>query len=162
MQVVGLDNALVKFARCCTPLPGDEIIGFVTRGRGVSVHTSNCPNVPSLERERERLINVAWGSRTLASYPVRIEFVGMDRPGLLQDVIQALAEIKTNITSLKARTTKEQEAHFNFTIVVRDLAHCERALAKLHKIRDTLSVKRATSITVKGCLLYTSPSPRDS
>jgi len=150
VQVVGLDNALVKFARCCTPLPGDEIIGFVTRGRGVSVHTSNCPNVPSLERERERLINVAWGSRTLASYPVRIEFVGMDRPGLLQDVVQALAEIKTNITSLKARTTKDQEAHFNFTIVVRDLAHCERALAKLHKIRDALSVKRATSVTIKG------------
>lgn len=150
VQVVGLDNALVKFARCCSPLPGDEIIGFVTRGRGVSVHTSNCPNVPSLQRESERLINVAWGSRTQASYQVRIEFVGMDRPGLLQDVIQALAEIKTNITSLKARTTKDQEAHFNFSIVVRDLAHCERVLAKLHKIRDALSVKRATSILIKG------------
>jgi len=147
VQVVGLDNALVKFSRCCNPLPGDEIVGFVTRGRGVSVHTANCPNLPSLMRERERLIEVTWGNQTAADYPVRVEVVGMDRPGLLQDVIQSLSESKTNITSMQARTTKEQEAYVSFTIIVKDLLHLERILSRLRKLRDVFTVKRVLSAT---------------
>ena len=145
VQVVGLDNALVKFSRCCNPLPGDEIIGFVTRGRGVSVHTGNCPNLPSLMLQRERLIAVTWGSKTAAGYPVRIELVGMDRPGLLQDVLQYLTESKTNITSMQARTTKEQEAYVSFTIIVKDLIHLDRVITRLRKIRDVFTVKRVLS-----------------
>ncbi|MBT9158078.1 MAG: GTP pyrophosphokinase [Firmicutes bacterium] len=150
VQVVGLENALVRLASCCSPLPGDEIVGFVTRGRGVSVHTANCPNVSSLAREPERLINVKWSDRASASYQVRIEFIGMNRPGILRDVTQALAELKTDIASMQARSTKEKEAHLKFTIIVRDLAHCERVLAKLQKLRDALSVKRMASIVSKG------------
>lgn len=145
VQVVGLDNALIKFAKCCNPLPGDDIIGFVTRGRGVSVHTCNCPNVPALQKEKERLINVAWGNQTAADYPVRVEVVGMDRPGLLQDVIQTLSELKTNITSMQARADKEQVAHVNFTIIVKDLLHLERVLMRLRKLRDVFTVKRVAS-----------------
>lgn len=150
VQVVGVDNALVKFARCCNPLPGDEIVGFVTRGRGVSVHTANCPNTPSLMLQRERLIDVSWGNQTAADYPVRVEVVGMDRPGLLQDVVQTLSESKTNITSMLARTTKEQEAYVSFTIIVKDLIHLERVLARLRKLRDVFTVKRVLSVNSKG------------
>jgi len=146
VQVVGLDNALLKFARCCNPLPGDEIVGFVTRGRGVTVHTASCPNVPALQREKERFIPVSWGNQTAPGYPVRIELIGMDRPGLLADLVQSLAEHKTNIASMQARTTKEQEAHVNFTIVVKDLIHFERVLLRLRKLRDVFTVRRVTSV----------------
>lgn len=147
VQVVGLENALLKFAKCCNPLPGDEIIGFVTRGRGVTVHTVMCPNVPSLQREKERLISVSWGNHTAPGYPVRVELIGMDRPGLLADVVQSLAEHKTNIAAMKARATKEQEAHVSFTIVVKDLIHLERVLTRLRKLRDVFTVRRVTSVT---------------
>lgn len=147
VQVVGLENALLKFAKCCNPLPGDEIIGFVTRGRGVTVHTGTCPNVPSLRREKERLISVSWGSQTAPGYPVRVELIGMDRPGLLADVVHSLAEYKTNIAAMQARTTKEQEAHVSFTIVVKDLVHLERVLSRLRKLRDVFTVRRVTYVT---------------
>jgi len=147
VRVVGLDNALLKFAKCCNPLPGDEIIGFVTRGRGVTVHTASCPNVPALQREKERLISVSWGDHTAPGYPVRIELIGMDRPGLLADVVYSLAEYKTDIAAMQARTTKEQEAHVSFTLVVKDLIHLERVLARLRKLRDVFTVRRVTYIT---------------
>jgi len=151
--VVGLENALVKLASCCNPLPGDQIVGFVTRGRGVSVHTANCPNIAGLAREPERLINVKWANRSGSAYQVRIEFIGINRPGILRDVTEALAELKTDITAMQARSTKEKEAHLKITIVVRDLAHCERVLAKLQKIRDALSVKRVANVVGKGDVL---------
>jgi len=147
--VVGLENALVKIASCCHPLPGDQIVGFVTRGRGVSVHTANCPNIVALAREPERLINVKWANRSGSAYQVRIEFIGINRPGILRDVTEALAELKTDISSMQARSTKDKEAHLKITVVVRDLAHCERVLAKLQKVRDVLSVKRVASVVGK-------------
>ncbi|MBT9155512.1 MAG: GTP pyrophosphokinase [Firmicutes bacterium] len=147
VKVVGLDNALLKFAKCCNPLPGDEIIGFVTRGRGVTVHTGSCPNVPSLQREKERMISVSWGNHTAPGYPVRVELIGMDRPGLLAEVVQSLSEYKTNIAAMQARATKEQEAHVSFTIVVKDLIHLERVLVRLRKLRDVFTVRRVTYVT---------------
>lgn len=150
LKVSGLDGALVKLARCCNPLPGDEIIGFVTRGKGVSVHTSNCPNLPSLMNERERLIDVTWGDGKEAQYPVRIELVGMDRPGLLQDVVHVLTELKANISNLQARATRDKEAIVTFTLVVKDLIHLDRVLQRLQKIRDLYVVKRISSAGAKG------------
>ncbi len=150
LKVSGLDGALVKLARCCNPLPGDEIIGFITRGKGVSVHTTNCPNMPSLMQERERLIEVSWGDAKEAQYPVRIELVGMDRPGLLQDVVHVLGELKVNISNLQARANREKEAIVTFTLVVKDLGHLDRVLQRLQKIRDLYVVKRISSAGGKG------------
>lgn len=150
LKVSGLDGALVKLARCCNPLPGDEIVGFITRGKGVSVHTTNCPNMPSLMQERERLIDVSWGEGKEAQYPVRIELVGMDRPGLLQDVVHVLGELKVNISNLQARANREKEAIVTFTLVVKDLTHLDRVLQRLQKIRDLYVVKRIASVGSKG------------
>ncbi len=150
LKVSGLDGALVKLARCCNPLPGDEIVGFITRGKGVSVHTTNCPNMPSLMHERERLIEVSWGDGKEAQYPVRIELVGMDRPGLLQDVVHVLSELKANISNLQARANRDKEAIVTFTLVVKDLTHLDRVLQRLQKIRDLYVVKRIASVSSKG------------
>jgi GTP pyrophosphokinase len=150
VRVSGLEGTLVKLARCCNPLPGDEIVGFITRGRGVSVHTANCPNFPSLMKERERLIDVSWGESSSATYPVRVEVVGMDRPGLLQDVVQVLSETKTNISNLQARANREKEAFVQFTLIVRDLSHLDRILQKLQRIHDVYVVKRVSSAVNKG------------
>jgi GTP diphosphokinase / guanosine-3',5'-bis(diphosphate) 3'-diphosphatase len=150
LKVSGLDGALVKLARCCNPLPGDDIIGFITRGKGVSVHTTNCPNMPSLMKERERLIEVSWGDAKEAQYPVRIELVGMDRPGLLQDVVHVLGELKVNISNMQARANRDKEAIVTFTLVVKDLSHLDRVLQRLQKIRDLYVVKRISSVGSKG------------
>ncbi|MDP3058062.1 MAG: ACT domain-containing protein, partial [bacterium] len=150
VKVAGLDNALIKFSRCCSPLPGDDIIGFVTRGHGVSIHTRNCSNLNSIMKEKERLIEVSWGRETMQHYPVRVEVVGMDRPGLLQEIVQILSESKTNISSMQARASKEQEAFVSFTMIVKDVLQLDRVLERLNRLRDVFTVKRVASAISKG------------
>lgn len=145
VQVRGLPDALIRFSRCCSPVPGDPIIGYITRGRGVSVHTVSCPNAQTLQRERERLIDVYWVEQPRSNYPVRIELTGMDRPGLLQDVVQLLAENKLNISSFQARTDRDRTAAVTFTIVVRDRAHLETVMQRLTRIRDVFTVHRVAA-----------------
>ncbi len=145
VQVRGLPDALIRFSRCCSPVPGDPIIGYITRGRGVSVHTATCPNAQTLQRERERLIDVYWDEQPRSNYPVRIELTGMDRPGLLQDVVQLLAENKLNISSFQARTDRDRTAAVTFTIVVRDRAHLETVMQRLTRIRDVFTVHRVAA-----------------
>lgn len=142
VRVRGLPDALIRFSRCCNPVPGDPIIGYITRGRGVSVHTVSCPNAATLQLEKERLIDVYWEEQPRSNYPVRIELTGLDRTGLLQDVVQLLAENKLNISSLQARTDRNHTAAVTFTIVVRDRQHLEAIMQRLVRIRDVFSVHR--------------------
>lgn len=143
--VRGLPGALIRFSHCCNPVPGDPIIGYITRGRGVSVHTTSCPNAEALQRERERLIDVYWDEQLRSNYPVRIELTGSDRTGLLQDVVQLLADSKLNITSLQARTERDRTAVVTFTIVVRDRQHLEAILQRIARIRDVFTVHRVAA-----------------
>ncbi|MGI6357425.1 MAG: RelA/SpoT family protein [Bacillota bacterium] len=146
VQVRGLPDALIRFSRCCNPVPGDPIIGYITRGRGVSVHTVSCPNAQALMRQRERLIDVYWDEQPRTDYPVRIELTGLDRPGLLHDVLQLLAEHKLNISSMQARTNRrDRTAAVTFTIVVRDRNHLETILQRLMRVRDVFTVHRMAS-----------------
>src|SRR5207302_2955297 len=95
VRVRGADNVLTRFSLCCTPLPGDRIVGYVTRGRGVTIHRQDCPNVKSLRTHPERLIEVEWESIPEASYQVEIEVAAFDRVGLLKDILAAIADSKT-------------------------------------------------------------------
>ncbi|MCZ4151242.1 hypothetical protein BZG21_43425, partial [Escherichia coli] len=106
IRVKGIDNLLVRFARCCNPVPGDDVIGYVTRGRGVSVHRRDCPNIPSGSDgdEAARVIEVEWEENIEANYSVDIEITGHDRNGLLNEVLQAVSESKTNISAVTGRT----------------------------------------------------------
>jgi GTP pyrophosphokinase len=141
VRVKGIDNVLVRFAHCCNPIPGDAIIGYVTRGRGVSIHRADCPNMAQYSKEKERLIDVAWDRVDATSYPVEIAVSALDRPDLLLDVTSAISSGRTNILSAKARN-RDQRAYIDFVLEIRDVAHLERLITQVSRVRDVLSVER--------------------
>jgi GTP pyrophosphokinase len=143
VKVQGIDNLLIRFSKCCNPLPGDDIIGFTTRGRGLSIHRVDCPNIlrrPSAEKER--YLQVFWEADSDASYPVEIEVTGMDRPNFLADVMYAVSESKINITAVNGRMSKNKIAVVHLTFVVKNLEHLEFIMNKIKKVKDVFSVKR--------------------
>lgn len=146
VRVKGIDNLLVRFARCCNPVPGDEIVGYVTRGRGVSIHRTDCPNLPSLDGEGEeaaRIIEVEWESESeAANYSVDIEITGHDRNGLLNEVLQAVSESKTNISAVTGRTDKNKLAQVHMTILIRNTDHLQSVVEKIKRVKDVYSVHR--------------------
>lgn len=141
VKVQGLGNLLVRFSRCCSPLPGDDIVGFITRGRGVSIHRKSCPNIYRVNSD-ERFIEVSWASSDDVSYPVEIEVTAVDRPNLLADVLNALSDTKVNITSANARTTKDKKAIVHLSFVVKNLNQLENIMNKIKRVRDVFSVER--------------------
>nr|WP_325205451.1 bifunctional (p)ppGpp synthetase/guanosine-3',5'-bis(diphosphate) 3'-pyrophosphohydrolase [uncultured Oscillibacter sp.] len=144
--VEGLDNCLVKFSRCCTPVPGDEIVGFITRGYGVSVHRADCPNA-ALERrtgQEGRWLKVTWGKDTNESYPTTIDVVSKDRMGLILDISTALSSTNTFVSGLNSRSTEDGFAVIRLEIRVRDGAQMKAIMNKLHQISGVLQVTRPT------------------
>ncbi|MEW5921844.1 MAG: bifunctional (p)ppGpp synthetase/guanosine-3',5'-bis(diphosphate) 3'-pyrophosphohydrolase [Bacillota bacterium] len=142
VKIQGIDNLLVRFSRCCNPLPGDEISGFVTRGRGVSIHRRDCPNIIRAAREKERLMDVHWEAQSDVSYPVELEVTAVDRPNLLTDVVQAVSESKVNISNVNARSTRDGIAAIHLTFVVTDLEHLDFIMNKIRRVRDVFTVGR--------------------
>ncbi len=142
--VEGLDNCLVKFSRCCTPVPGDEIQGFITRGFGVSVHRADCPNA-SPERRKEnpdRWIPVTWGSDTNESYPTSLEVVCRDRDNLARDIAAALSDLKISIRGLNIHATEDDFALCRLDLRVRDLEELNKVMRRIHQISGVLNVTR--------------------
>ncbi len=141
--VKGVDNLLVRFSRCCNPVPGDEIVGYITRGRGVSVHRSDCTNIPaSGDDEADRVIEVEWESALEANYSVEIEIAGHDRRGLLNEVLQAVSESKTNIAAVSGRSDKNKLAVIHMTILIRNIEHLQSVVDKIKRVKDVYSVQR--------------------
>ena len=144
--VEGLDNCLVKFSRCCTPVPGDEIVGFITRGYGVSVHRCDCPNA-SEERRRlpgqeGRWIKVSWGSDTLDSYPTSLELVCKDRNNLILDISTVLSTTNTRVSAIQSRTGADQFVNIHLEISIRDQQQLRDVMNRLHQISGVLEVTR--------------------
>ncbi|MEB3102013.1 RelA/SpoT family protein [Ferviditalea candida] len=143
VSVEGVDNLLVRFAKCCNPVPGDEIIGYITRGRGVSVHRADCTNIPLGEgEEAERLIQVRWDDMAEANYSVEIEITGHDRRGLLNEVLQAVSESKTNMSAVSGRSDKNKMALIHMTILIRNTDHLQSVVDKIKRLKDVYSVQR--------------------
>ncbi len=144
--VEGLDNCLVKFSKCCTPVPGDEIVGFITRGYGVSVHRADCPNASPEKRSRPdqagRWIKVSWGSDTNDSYPTSLEVVAKDRPNLLLDISTALSTTNTFVLGLNSRSTEDNFAILRLEVRIRDSAQLTSLMNRLHQISGVLNVTR--------------------
>ncbi len=141
--VVGVDSLLTQLARCCRPVPPDEIVGFVTRGRGVSIHRAGCVNAQALTRRQpERVIEVAWGRASAdAAYPVDILVRAQDRQGLLRDVSEIFAREKLNVVGVNTITVRG-EAQMQFTAEVGDTATLRRALAQISEVPGVLSARR--------------------
>lgn len=144
VTVKGVDNLLVRFARCCNPVPGDAIVGYITRGRGVSVHRMDCLNIPfgSDGEEAERVIEVEWEDNADANYSVDIEITGHDRRGLLNEVLQAVSESKTNISAVTGRSVKNKMALIHMTILIRNIDHLTAVVEKIKRVQDIYSVQR--------------------
>jgi GTP pyrophosphokinase len=138
--VNGTDNVLFHLAKCCRPIPGDEIIGYITRGKGISVHRFDCPNLKDLDTER--LIEVRWGKVENRSYPVHISIVCSDRKGLLANISSVIAASESNILKAEVRTTSDQKAFFDFYIEVNNKEHLDKIISNLFKINGVLSVER--------------------
>ncbi|GAW92697.1 RelA/SpoT family protein [Calderihabitans maritimus] len=146
VRVKGIEDVVVRLSRCCNPLPGDSIVGYVTRGRGVSVHRSDCPNLINHQnQEKERIIEVEWDTeKEEGVYQVQIEAVAIDRPRLAMDIMAAVADTKTIINAVHARATKNKLATVDLKIEIRSLEHLEYVMQKVRKIKDVLEVKRVT------------------
>jgi len=142
VRVKGIDNLMIRFARCCTPVPGDGITGFVTRGRGVSVHRLDCPNIKSLLEDGNRVIEVEWATRADISYLAELEVRALDRHGLVNEVMNAVSETKTDVSAVSARVDSQRTANINVSIRIRNLDHLRTVVERLKRIKDVQSVRR--------------------
>ncbi|HEY0375300.1 MAG TPA: TGS domain-containing protein, partial [Amnibacterium sp.] len=143
--VRGAPDILVKLAKCCTPVPGDEIVGFVTRGSGVSVHRSDCNNVASLGRQPERMLEVEWAPTSKSVFLVQIQVEALDRAGLLSDVTRVLSEHHVNILSATVSTSSDRLALSRFVFEMGDTTHLDRVLNAVRRIEAVYDVYRVSA-----------------
>ena len=143
VRVKGVDNILVRFSRCCNPLPGDDIVGYITRGRGVSIHRRECDNVKAHSQEEQaRMVEVIWDTEVESIYPVDLEIFALDRPRLVTDVMNVVMETRTNILGINARVAKDKNTHIQLSIEIRNLGHLYNVMQKIRRVKDVTSVER--------------------
>ena len=142
VMVKGLPDVWVKLGRCCTPVPGDVIVGFVTRGQGVSVHREGCPNVKTLRREPERMIDVAWSEGKPTSFVVATQVEALDRTRLLSDIATVLSDHHVNILSANSTTGRDRITRLRFTFELADIAHLSSILAAVKRVESVFDAYR--------------------
>ncbi|QTM99926.1 RelA/SpoT family protein [Sediminibacillus dalangtanensis] len=143
VRVAGVDNLLVRLSKCCNPVPGDDIVGYITKGRGVSVHRTDCPNIQT-EEAKDRILEVDWENNEALSkqYHVDLEISGFDRRGLLNEVLQAVNETKTNIIGVNGKSDRNKVALIHITILIHNISHLRRIVDRLKQIKDVYTVTR--------------------
>jgi GTP diphosphokinase / guanosine-3',5'-bis(diphosphate) 3'-diphosphatase len=144
VRIAGVDDVLVRLSKCCSPVPGDPIIGYVTIGRGVSVHRADCPNVAYMNATPERILQAQWLGDAGLTHCVDIEVEADDRSKLLQDIMAVFAELKTQVSSVNARVRKDGVAVASLTVQIRDLDHLHKLLTKLETLKNVRRVYRVT------------------
>ena len=142
--IEGIDNLLVRLSHCCNPIPGDEIVGYITKGRGVSVHRTDCPNVKNAEQSGTRLIDVSWNvvSDDRTHYNTDLEIQGYNRSGLLNDVLQAINNTTKQLNSINGRIDHNKMATIDVTVGIRDKVHLQRVIDNINRVPDVYVVKR--------------------
>ena len=142
--IEGIDNLLVRLSHCCNPIPGDEIVGYITKGRGVSVHRTDCPNVKNAEQSGTRLIDVSWNvvSDDRTHYNTDLEIQGYNRSGLLNDVLQAINNTTKQLNSINGRIDHNKMATIDVTVGIRDKVHLQRVIGNIKRVPDVYVVKR--------------------
>ncbi|HSU79749.1 MAG TPA: ACT domain-containing protein, partial [Candidatus Angelobacter sp.] len=142
VRVKGVDNLMIRLSKCCNPVPGDEIVGYITKGRGVSIHRANCPNIN--QDEAERLLEVEWEGQeeSKKQYNVDIEITGYDRNGLLNEVLQAVSETKTQINAVTGKADKNKVAIIHMTIAIPNVTNLVKVVERIKRLPDIYSVRR--------------------
>ena len=141
VRVQGLDNTLVRYSQCCQPVPGDNVIGYITRGRGISIHRTDCPNVLNLSEHPERRIEIEWEAESSERFFVRIIVEGTDRRGLLSDIATAISDTGTNIQSAEIKS-KEGGMTGSFVVEVQDLAHLKKVMKYIRRVNGVIAAER--------------------
>jgi GTP pyrophosphokinase len=144
IRIAGVDDVLVRLSKCCSPVPGDPIMGFVTIGRGVSVHRADCPNVAYMNGAPERILEAQWADATSITHAVDIEIEAGDRAGLLQDVMGVCSETHTQVSTVNARVKRDKNAIISLTAQISDLEHLHTLLRKFSHLKDVREVYRVT------------------
>ena len=143
--VKGIDDILVRFAKCCTPVPGDHIIGYVTRGRGVTIHRSDCENFERTDESENRFIEVAWATSNNTSYTASVQVVSLDRKGLLSEITMLMHELDMMMSGINAKIDKNGIAVVNVTVEISDIEELNKLMKKLKNLEDIIEVKRISS-----------------
>ena len=141
VRIQGVDNLMVQYSRCCQPVPGDSVIGYITRGRGVSIHRNDCPNILQLSRDPERRVDIEWATEKDDRFFVKLYMRGTDRRGLLSDVAKAITNTGTNISNADMRTT-DGGMSGEFLVEVRDLSHLEKVKRSIGSVKGVIDVER--------------------
>jgi GTP diphosphokinase / guanosine-3',5'-bis(diphosphate) 3'-diphosphatase len=141
VRIQGLDNTLVRYSQCCQPVPGDEVIGYITRGRGISIHRTDCPNVLNLSQHPERRIEIEWEAESGERFYVRIIVEGTDRRGLLSDIAAAIASSGTNISSADIKSV-EGGMSGSFVVEVQDLSHLKKVMKYIRRVNGVMTAER--------------------
>lgn len=148
VSVKGVDNVLVRIARCCNPVPGDEIIGYITRGRGISVHRRDCPNIAWLKASPERCIEVEWEFGEEVSYPVELEIEAVDRVALLTNIMNAITGLRVNIRAVNAETTKDHVAVINMIVEISGADHLDSVVERIKRVKGITGVRRVKQMSL--------------
>jgi GTP pyrophosphokinase len=141
VRIQGLENMMVRYSQCCQPVPGDEVIGYITRGRGISIHRVDCPNVLNLTEHPERRVEIEWEAESGERFFVRLVVEGDDRRGLLSEIATAISDTGTNIQSAEIKAV-EGGMNGNFAVEVTDLAHLKKVMKAIRRVKGVLSVDR--------------------
>jgi GTP pyrophosphokinase len=145
VKIQGMDNLMVRYSQCCQPVPGDDVMGYITVGRGISIHRRDCPNVLNLPNVPERRVVIDWGTDGAQRFLVRIVMEGTDRHGLFADIARAVSDTGTNIQSASI-TAVEGGMQGQFVVEVENLAHLKKVLRKIRRVKGVLSVERKESL----------------
>lgn len=143
IRVQGINDVMIKFARCCNPVPGDEIIGYITRGRGVSVHKIDCSNIDFISAEKDRLVKVEWIKTEELFYPVKIKIIADDRSNLVADIMLVFSNLKISVSAIHAVTNKNNIANIDIALSINNLDQLKEIIKKIKKVKSVLTVKRA-------------------
>jgi GTP pyrophosphokinase len=140
IRVQGVDGMVVRFAKCCNPIPGDIIFGFITRGRGLTIHAADCPNIHTYDEQRK--IDVTWEPNKNYTYPVKLKIIGDDRKGLLSDISSTMASNKVNIIGAQAMTNQDKTASGIYEVEVGNMSKLQKVIKSIQKIKGVKSVER--------------------
>jgi len=141
VRIQGMDNLMVRYSQCCQPVPGDQVIGYITRGRGVSIHRVDCPNVLNLSQDPERRVEIEWSAEQGERFFVKVQMHGTDRRGLLSDVAKAISDTGTDIQHADMKSTNGG-MNAQFVVEVKDLSHLNRVVKAVKKVKGVLEVER--------------------
>jgi GTP pyrophosphokinase len=142
VQVKGSRDLLMQLSRCCHPVPGDRILGYITRGRGLTIHAVDCPNLAALDYDKERLVEVEWDAATPSTHSVKMSIVAVDKTGVLANVSSAIAECHANISRAEIATREDQKAVLDFVVEVSDTRHLDQVLKAVERVEGVITARR--------------------